>query len=298
MATRTRDPYEILGVARDASADDVRSAYRRLARQYHPDVNKEPGAEDRFKEVAEAYETLRDPERRAEYDSGGRTRGGRTAGGAPPRGGFDDVGFDGVGFGDIFGDFFGGRRRGRSPFDDLPMRGSDQEAVLELSLEEAATGGQRSVALADGREYDVNVPRGVRDGQLIRLAGEGGPGTGGAPDGDLLLRVRIRPHPRFRVDGSDLYGDLPVTPSEAALGDSIEIHTLSGTATVRVPRGTSSGRKLRLKGEGMPRAGGGTGDLYVTVSIKVPRDPADEERELYERLRDVSSFRPRGGVRR
>jgi curved DNA-binding protein len=174
-------------------------------------------------------------------------------------------------------------------------RGGDHEATLELSLEEAAAGGRRRISLADGRDYEVNIPAGVRDGQRIRLAGEGGEGLGGGPSGDLFLRVRIRPHPRFRLEGRDLHVDLPVTPWEAALGASVEVPTLSGKSRVRVPPGSSCGRKLRLRGEGMPGRGGESGDLYASVKIELPSRPTPEERELFERLAAVSHFDPRRG---
>jgi curved DNA-binding protein len=317
MAVAFRDYYETLGVPRDASQEDIRRAYRRLARENHPDVNKDPGAEDRFKEVAEAYEVLRDEDKRERYDRLGENwKAGQDVSGASGfegfdfgdgQGGFRDVRVD-IGGGD-FSDFFdsmfgsrvGGRRRGRSSgyggFDSFSMRGGDHEAVLELTLEEAAAGGRKHISLGDGREYDVNIPPGVRDGQRIRLAGEGGEGTAGGPSGDLFLRVRLRPHPRFRVDGRDLHTDLPVTPWEAVLGATAELPTLGGTTRVRVPPGSSTGRKLRLRGEGMPGPGDAKGDLYATVKVEVPRAPSDEERELFERLAEVSSFNPREGRR-
>ncbi|MEA2418538.1 MAG: curved DNA-binding protein [Thermoleophilaceae bacterium] len=314
MPVAFQDYYETLGVSRDASEEDIRRAYRKLARQYHPDVNKEPGAEDKFKELSEAYEVLKDPEKRERYDRlGSNWKAGEDVSGASGfegfegfegfggRGGFSDVRVDlgGEQFSDFFDGLFGargfgsrsgGRSRG---FDGFSTRGSDQEATLELSLEEAARGGRRHVSFADGREYDVEVPAGVRDGQLIRLAGEGGAGSSGGPSGDLLLRVRIRPHPRFRLEGSDLYVDLPVAPWEAALGASVEVPTLDGTARVRVPEGSSCGRKLRLRGQGMPGAGGGQGDLYAAVKIEVPPKPTKKERELFERLARESKFNPR-----
>jgi curved DNA-binding protein len=321
-AVGASDHYEALGVGRDASEDDIRRAYRRLARQYHPDVNKEPGAEDRFKAVSEAYDVLRDPEKRSQYDRygsnwraareaerQGRGAGARPGGGGGGGGGFE--GFDGGGgfddvrveFGeggveDLFEGLFGrGRgwgRRGGGGFDGFAMRGSDAEAELELSLEEAARGGRRRISLGDGRDFEVDIPRGVRDGQRIRLAGEGGAGVGDGPSGDLFLRVRIRPHPRFRLDGRDLYVDLPVAPWEAALGASVEVPTLDGTARVKVPPGSSSGRRLRLRGEGFPTGpGGDAGDLYAVVKIMVPKKPSKKERELFEQLAKVSKFDPR-----
>jgi curved DNA-binding protein len=290
MAVGSRDPYEALGVARDASQEEVRSAYRRLARENHPDVNKAPEAEDRFKEVSEAYEILRDPEKRAEYDRLGP--GWRAARGAPPgTAGYGDgdvrVEFGDGDFADIFEDLFGGRggrRRG-----GFSQRGMDREAVIELDLEEAARGGRRRLTLSDGREYDVDLPPGVHDGQTIRLSGEGGRGLGGGPGGDLLLRVRLRPHPRFRVRGEDLEVDLPVAPWEAALGAKVPVPTLEGDAQVTVPAGSSCGRRLRLRGAGL-----GGGDLYAVVKIVVPRRLSKRERRLFEELAEASKFDPRG----
>jgi curved DNA-binding protein len=328
MAVAFRDYYEVLGVPRDASNDDIRSAYRKLARQYHPDVNKEPDAEDRFKEVSEAYEVLRDPEKRERYDRlGANWKAGQDVSGEPGFDGFGGFGFgggapggpgsrDGFG-GDVrvefgggeFSDFFeglfggrggrGGRTRGQRAggFDGFSMRGADQEAELELTLEEAARGGRRKISFGDGRDYEVNIPPGVRDGQRIRLAGEGSPGMASGPSGDLFLRVRIKPHPRFRVQGKDLYVDLPVTPWEAALGAEVEVPTLDGTTRVKVPSGSSTGRKLRLRGQGLPGRDG-NGDLYAVIKVEVPKRPTAEERELLERLAQVSRFNPREAARK
>jgi curved DNA-binding protein len=192
----------------------------------------------------------------------------------------------------------GGRGAGgRSRFEGFTSRGDDVEAVLELSLEEAAAGGRRAISLADGRDYDVEIPPGVRDGQRIRLAGEGAEGIGGGPRGDLFLRVRIRPHRRFRLDGRDVYLDLPAAPWEAALGASVRVPTLRGSARLRIPAGSSSGRRLRLRGEGMPDPRGRPGDLYAVVQIQLPRRLTREQRELFERLARASSdFDPRAGL--
>jgi curved DNA-binding protein len=316
MSVAERDYYEVLGVPRDATEEDIRRAYRRLARENHPDVNSAPGAEDRFKEISEAYEVLRDAEKRSQYDRlGANWRAGEQAAGQGGFGGFPGGGFAGGGgfpggggfrdvrveygsgdddFGDIFERFFGGGGQGgRGGFGGgSGTRGSDQEAVIELSLEEAAAGGRRRISLGDGREYDVEIPPGTRDGQRIRLAGEGGPGAGGA--GDLFLRVRVRPHPVFRVQGSDLHVSVSVAPWEAALGASVPVPTLQGRARVKVPPGSSCGRKLRLRGEGLPRDGG-KGDLFANVSIEVPKRLTAEEREAFERLASVSRFDPRAG---
>ncbi len=310
MAVAYHDYYETLGVPRDASADDIRRAYRKLARKYHPDVNKDPGAEDRFKEISEAYEVLRDEDKRARYDRfGANWRAGEDVSQA---GGFDGAFRQGNGFGDVrvefgggdFSDFFeglfGARARraprggaGRAGPRGFSMRGSDHEAVLELTLEEAARGGKRRISLGDGRDFEVEIPRGVRDGQRIRLAGQGEGGVGGGPAGDLFLRVRLKPHPRFRVKGRDLYLDLPVAPWEAALGAEVPVHTLEGTARLRVPAGSSTGRRLRLRGQGLPTADGKAGDLYAIVAVHVPKKPTKEEREAFERLAEVSNFDPR-----
>jgi curved DNA-binding protein len=303
MAVRFRDYYESLGVPRGASDEDIRRAYRKLARQYHPDVNKEPGAEDRFKEVSEAYEVLRDPEKRERYDRLGANwkagddvsgaagfeeffrRGGGGAGG-----GFEDSGvrveFGGDGdFSEFFGDLFGGRGGG-GIFDSFTGgRAAEQEAVLELSLEDALNGGRRRLAIGD-REFEVEIPPGLRDGQRLRIRGEG-------DGGDLILRIRLRRDPRFRVKGDDLYTDLALAPWEAALGATVPVQTLTGSARLTVPAGSSSGRRLRLRGEGLPREDGGRGDLYAVISVKVPKNLTTRERELFEQLRDTSKFDPR-----
>jgi curved DNA-binding protein len=290
MATVTHDFYEVLGVERGASADDIRRAYRKLARKYHPDVSREPNAEERFKEVSEAYDVLSDPEKRERYDRVGA--GPRQAGSATGGLGFGGFSVGDDDLADLFETFLRGAG-GRGGFGGVPERGADHTQELELSLEEAARGGRRSVTLGDGRRYDVDVPAGVRHGQHIRLAGEGGEGAGGGPFGDLLLRVRVKPHPRFRLHGRDLHVDLPVTPWEAALGGEAEVPTLHGTTHVRVPAGSSSGRKLRLRGQGFPASRGEHGDLYATVEVMVPKHVSDRERELFEQLAAASSFNPR-----
>jgi curved DNA-binding protein len=300
MAVRSRDYYEVLGVPRSASSEEIRRAYRKLAREYHPDLNKESGAEDRFKEISEAYDVLRDSDSRGRYDRLGPNW--RAA--ADPRNGSGGAGGQDSGdvrvefgdgdFGDIFESLFGAR--GGRGFGGFQTRGVDEEAELELSLEEAASGESRRISLGPGREYDVKIPAGVRDGQRIRLAGEGGRGVGDGPSGDLFLRVRLRPHPRFRREGRDLFVDLPVTPWEAALGASVEVPTLTGTRRVKVPAGSSSGRRLRLRGAGMPGPRHEHGDLYAVVKVMVPKKPSAQERELFERLAEVSTFNPRGAA--
>ncbi|MFE5814274.1 DnaJ C-terminal domain-containing protein [Streptomyces sp. NPDC056479] len=307
-----RDFYEVLGVARTADPDEIQRAYRTLARRYHPDVNKDPQAEERFKEINEAFSVLSDPEQRARYDRFGedfrkipedweeRVAAGAGAGsgfwgttGGGPRVRYSTAGFggEGVDVEDLFGSLFGGAGRMRVP-------GADQEAELPLTVEEAYRGGRRTVTLAGPagqRRYQVDVPPGATDGQRIRLAGEGGRGSGDdAPAGDLYLRVRIQPHPEFRLEGRDVHVRLPVTPWEAALGATVPVRTPSGaTAKVTVPAGSSSGRRLRLRGEGMPGPRGANGDLYAELRIMVPPRLSDRERELLEELAATSSFDPR-----
>jgi curved DNA-binding protein len=312
VATTTRDFYEVLGVSRTATADEIQRAYRKLARTYHPDVNKDPAAEERFKEVSEAYDVLSDPDTRARYDrfgpafrqvpegvdpqawAAGRQRGTGSGGrgqwttvedGDIFGGGFsaEDIDLD-----DLLGGFFSRRRRG-------PLRGADQEAEIELSLEEAFSGGRRRVTLSGpegARSFEVTIPPGVTDGQRIRLSGQGGRGDGSSP-GDLYLVVRIAPHPRFRLDGRNIYVELLVTPWEAALGAKVPVEGPGGEAKVSVPAGSSSGRRLRLRGRGLPNPKGAPGDLYAEVKIVVPKHLNSRERELFEELGRVSDFDPR-----
>ncbi|NYG07960.1 curved DNA-binding protein [Phycicoccus badiiscoriae] len=318
-----RDFYEVLGLSRDAEQSEIQRAYRRLARTLHPDVNKDPAAEERFKELSEAYDVLSDPDQRTRYDAFGadfrrvgadvdpdayrRARayagagagGGRSSGwggGGPSTGGFRYSGSgDDVDLEDLLGGIFGGRGRGRGGWG--PLAGSDHETEVEVSIEEAYHGTQRTLSISgpDGpRTLDVTVPAGVVDGQRIRLRGQGGQGSGGGEAGDLYLVVRIAPHPRYRLEGRDLHLLMPLAPWEAALGSSVDIDTPGGPATVTVPAGTSSHRRLRLKGRGLPNKRGKPGDLYAEAQIKVPTSPSAEERELLERLGKVSSFDPRG----
>ena len=309
-----RDFYEILDVPRTATQDEIQQAYRKLARQHHPDVNKDPGAEDRFKEISEAYDVLSDPQTRRRYDAFGpdfrqvpedvdpeafqRSRAGAGAGqarGAGGAGGFGtglggDLG--GIDIEDLLGGIFGGRA-GRG-FGPIP--GADQEAELELTVEEAFQGGRRSVTLdgPDGRRtLDVKIPAGVINGQRIRLAGQGGRGSEGARNGDLYFVVRIAPHPRYRVEGRDLYVDLPLAPWEAALGTSVAVETPRGEMKVKVPSGTSTGKRLRLRHHGLPHPRGSAGHLYAEVKIVVPAKLTDDERRLFEELAAVSTFDPR-----
>jgi curved DNA-binding protein len=314
------DFYQILGVSPTASAADIQRAYRELARHYHPDVNSDPSAEDRFKEIGEAYEVLSDPEKRRRYDAfgpdfrrvpegaGAGARGRRsTAGartgerpGAGPRAGstaggpYDEFWFRSDGADVDLEDLFGGMFSGRRGWGPIP--GADQEAQLELSLEDAYRGGRRSVTLSGPggtRTYEVTIPAGVVDGQRIRLAGQGGQGTEGAAAGDLYLVVRIAPDPRYRVDGRDVTTTLPVSPWEAALGAEVTVPTPTGDKKLTIPAGTSSGRRLRMRGQGIPDPRGRPGDLYAEVRIMVPPEPSPEERRLFEELAAASTFNPR-----
>lgn len=315
-----RDAYEVLGVSRDADPSEIQRAYRRLARKLHPDVNKDPGAEDRFKELSEAYDVLSDPDQRKRYDAFGqdfrrvgpdvdpdayrraRAHAGAAAGGGRPTGrgagSAGDYAYTGsvgdVDIEDLLGGMFGARGRARGGWG--PLAGSDQETEVEVSVEEAYSGTRRTLTIGDAggpRTIDVVIPPGVVDGQRIRLRGQGGRGSGGGATGDLYLVVRIAPHHRYRPEGRDLHVLLPLTPWEAALGASLPIETPGGPATVRVPAGTSSHRRLRLKGRGLPNQRGRPGDLYAEAQIKVPPAPSDEERGLFEQLAATSTFDPR-----
>lgn len=314
------DFYEVLGLSRDADQSEIQRAYRKLARTLHPDVNKDPGAEERFKELSEAYDVLSDPDQRRRYDTFGadfrrvgddvdpeayrRSRahagagGGRAGGwgGGGPSGGFRYAGpGDDVDLEDLLGGIFGGRGRGgRGGWG--PVSGSDHETEVQVTVEEAYRGTQRALTISgpDGpRTIDVTIPAGVVDGQRIRLRGQGGQGSGGGEPGDLYLVARIAPHPRYRLEGRDLHMLLPLSADEAALGSSVHIDTPGGPATVTVPAGTSSHRRLRLKGRGLPNARGAPGDLYAEAQIKVPTSPSPEERELFQQLGKVSTFDPR-----
>ncbi|UUV30040.1 DnaJ domain-containing protein [Amycolatopsis roodepoortensis] len=298
-----QDFYTVLGVGRTADQAEIQRAYRKLARQYHPDINKDPGAEDRFKEISEAYDVLSEPETRRRYDAFGpdfrqvpegmdpetwaRARSGGPFTTGSPFGSAEDIDLE-----DLLGGIFGGRTRRHGP-----MPGADQEASIELTVEDAHHGGKRSITLGP-RTIEVDIPAGVTDGQRIRLAGQGGRGTDGAPPGDLYLIVHLAPHRRYRVDGRDLTVDLPLSPWEAALGTTVTLEIPGGEAKLKVPPGTSTGRRLRLRGRGLPHPRGAAGDLYAKASVVVPAELTDEEREQFERLAAVSAFNPRSSDRR
>lgn len=288
------DYYAALGVARDADAEAIRKAYRKLARKHHPDVAKEPGAEERFKDVAQAYATLKDPEKRAAYDQLGRLRNGeefspRTE--QPFAAG--DEAFEHADLADFLAALKAGHRRGG---ERRPARGRDYEAAVRLTLEDAHRGTTVSLDVAheDGtRTLAVTIPAGTTDGQVLRMRGRGAPGAKGAPAGDIYLHISLLPHPVFRTDGHDLFFDLALAPWEAALGADIEVPTLDGPVLLSVPAGSGSGRKLRMRGRGLATGHGGRGDLYALVRIEVPARPTPRERELFEALSQASSFNPR-----
>lgn len=308
-----KDYYATLGVEKNASADDIQKAYRKLARKFHPDVNNSPGAEDRFKDITEAYEVLKDPEKRKTYDQFGSAwkQAGRP--GQPPPGW--NVGFDfgqGGGGASGFSSFFdmlfnqarGGGGRGAGPgfgFDfgggGFEEGGRDQEATLALTLEEGAEGGQREIVLTDpatrqARSITFNMPAGILPGKKLRLAGKGLPGRNGK-NGDLYLKVDFKPHARFKIEGRDLFAELPVSPWQAALGGEATVKTLGGNIKVKVPAGSSTGRRIRLKGKGYPDPKGEAGDLYAEIKIMVPEELSEREKELFEELAAISSFKPR-----
>ncbi len=303
-----RDFYEILGVPRTANQDEIQRAYRKLARKHHPDVSKDPSSEETFKQVSEAYDVLSDPDTRKRYDAFGpefrrvgddvdpgaysratRARAGSAAGAGQ---GFPaDVDLE-----DLLGSMFGGRAgRGRAAWGPIP--GADQESEIEVSVAEAYKGGRRSVTIqgpeGKTRTLQVTIPAGVTDGQRIRLAGQGGRGTEGAPPGDLYLIARIAADPRYRVEGRNVYVELPLAPWDAALGTTVAIETPDGQAKVKVPAGTSSGRRLRLRGRGLPNPRGSPGHLFARARVMVPGKLSQEEKRLFRELAESSDFDPR-----
>jgi curved DNA-binding protein len=312
VAVKFRDYYEVLGVPRTATADEIKRAYRRLARQHHPDLHAagdRAAASERFKEINEANEVLSDPEKRAKYDAlGPNWKGGMdftpppgaSAGAGAGAGAAGFEGFEGVGdFSDFFASLFGRgpRRAGREGF-RVNLPGSDVEAELPVTLEDLLRKSRRRISLDGGRNLEVEIPVGMREGSVLRLAGQGEPGTNGGTPGDLYLRLRLVPHPRYRADGDDVEMDLPLWPWQAVLGGEVRIDTPDGPVTLKVPAGTQEGRRLRLRGRGLPRAEGTRGDLHARVRIVVPEKPSAAEREAYEALRRSASSppdRPAGG---
>jgi DnaJ-class molecular chaperone len=334
MAVKFKDYYDVLGTSKAATEDDIRKAYRTLARKYHPDVN--PGdnsAEERFKEINEAYEVLSDADKRKKYDQLGPNWKTGSDFTPPPGWQGTDVGFDGFGngfgtgrgssgFSDFFESVFGGRRGARAGR-GFQMRGQDIDADITLTLEEAHRGVTRRVGLdvdetcptcggsgtKDGktcptcggggtvrhhRSFDVTIPPGVRDGSVIRLAGQGEPGASGASPGDLFLHVRIEPHRLFDIVGEDdIQVEVPVAPWEAALGAKISVATLDGNVEVNIPASTQAGKRLRLRGQGLNKRAGGRGDEYVKVKIVIPPKLTRQEKQLFSKLAAESHFNAR-----
>ena len=327
-----QDYYQTLGVAREASQDEIKQAYRKLARKHHPDLNKEADAEARFKEIGEAYEVLKDPEKRAAYDAVGSRYAQGGAGAEqdfrPPPGwdaGFefhgrgDDDGFDARDYSEFFESLFGraaraGAAGGSARRGATNLRGEDHHAKVLIDLEDAYTGARRSIQLRmpvfddqgrgvlQERTLDVTIPKGIRQGQHLRLTGQGGPGLGNGPAGDLFLEIEFNTHRMYRVDARDVYVDLPLAPWEAALGASVAVPTPDGEVELTIPAGSAAGRKLRLKGKGIPAksAGEPAGDLYVVLAIVLPPAGSDASRRAYESLKSAagSDFNPRAQLQR
>lgn len=302
-----RDYYAVLGVDRKASAADIKKAYRRLARKYHPDVNTEPDAEDRFKEVGEAYEVLSDPEKRAAYDAlGAKWRDHQQFEPPPdwePAFSFGGGGFTQheAGFSDFFETLFGGGafRQARGArgggFSGATFKGADEHARVGITLEEAFRQDSVEISVAQPgagpRRLRVKIPPGISDGKRVRLRGQGGPGVRGGEPGDLFVEFRLVPHPRFRPDGRDIHYELPVAPWEAALGAELKVPTLGGEVKLKIPAGSQSGSRLRLKNRGLP--GNPPGDQYVTLKVVLPRADDAARRALYEEMRKTMNFDPR-----
>lgn len=325
-----KDYYEIMGVKRDATQDEIKRAYRKLARKYHPDVSKEADAEKRFKEVGEAYEVLKDPEKRAAYDQlGANWKAGQDFN-APPgwdagfefggggyTGAYSSEGFDSddaAAYSDFFESLFGrgfrGSRGGGASRQQAGFhaKGSDHHAKILIDLEDAMTGRSRSISLRAPqidetghvvnreRVLKVNIPKGIKQGQTIRLAGQGNPGVGEGKPGDLYLQVEFNPHSIYRVDGRDVYLDLPLAPWEAALGASVKVPTPGGIVDMKIKAGSVNGSKMRLKGRGIPAGSkaGSPGDLYVILQIETPIAKTADEKEVYEKMKQTfKSFNPR-----
>lgn len=332
MAVKYQDYYEILGVPRTASKDQIQSAYRKLARKYHPDINKKAGAEDKFKKIGEAYEVLKDPGKRKKYDQLGENwhmgddfspppewdTSGRSTSNRSGAFRFNFDGFEGSGFSDFFDILFGEdfdefgttRKAATDPWSELTgkernRQGEDHEVEITISLLDAYRGGKKNISVKtvettntgqtkeSVKSYEVNIPKGVSDGKRLRLSGQGGAGGPGASPGDLYFIIRISPDPRFRIRGENLETDVRVTPWEAALGARITIPMVDGSAEIKIPAGIQSGKKIRVKGKGLRGAKGKDGDLYAIVKIVVPDSLSSKEKDLFEQLSRVSSFNPR-----
>lgn len=322
MGVKYQDYYATLGVSKDATAKEIQAAFRKLARKFHPDVNKDPGAEARFKQINEAYEVLRDPEKRAKYDQlGANWQAGQDF--TPPwaeyagnyytgdKGAMEFHFSTGGGFSDFFevlfgrgAGGFGGFAAGRAePRGEWSRPGEDREAILTITLEEAFAGAAKTIELQamemqpDGRlqqvqkQYEIKIPKGTLEGSKIRLRGQGRPGTGGGPPGDLYLKVKFAPHPVFRVERADLETEVAISPWEAMLGTRLEVPTMEGKVQMHLPGGTQPGQRFRLKGKGIPHKTG-TGDLYVKIKVTIPKTLTPEEKALVERLQELTASRP------
>jgi curved DNA-binding protein len=305
-----KDYYKILGVERNADEAEIKKAYRRLARKYHPDVSKESDAEARFKEIGEAYEVLKDKEKRQAYDQlGANWKAGQEF--RPPPGweqsgfgGFGSQGFQGdsSGFSDFFESIFGGgfaQQGGRAHGfnaqgfhgQGFQQAGQDQTAAIDVSVRDAFNGATRSIRLSNGKSLQVKIPQGITSGKKIRLSGQGSPGINGGLNGDLYLEVTVVSDSTFEVQGKDVYTDLNIAPWEAALGEKVPVTTLNGSVELKVPAGSQSGRKMRLTGKGLP--GSPAGDLYVRLNISTPPADSDAEKALYEKMKQTFKFNPR-----
>ena len=301
MAVKFRDYYEVLGVPRRATADDIKKAFRSMARKHHPDLKpagEREKAGEAFKEINEAYEVLSDPEKRRKYDELGQ--GWKSGAEFTPPPGTDRGTIDPSQWGDTgdFSDFFEsifGRGAGRSRRGAaregvrFVIPGADIEAELPVAFDVLLRGGKRRITIDGGRNVDVDIPRGVRDGTALRLAGQGQQGDGGGPPGDLFLRLRLMPDPRYHVMGDDLEADLPLQPWQAALGAAVRLQTPDGPVSLKVPAGTQSGQRLRLRGRGLPKRDGAAGDLYALARIVVPEHLSGKETEAYEELKRLST---------
>lgn len=287
------DPYEVLGVARNATDEEIRRAFRKLAKELHPDLNpQDKTASDRFKKVSAAYEILGDPPKRQLFDSGQIDARGEPRRGYQQSGGGSHFG-GGFGFGDIFEEMFSSRRNGGAARTSFVRRGSDVRYTLEVDFVEAVTGVKKRVTLPEGGVLDLSVPEGVNDGQVLRLKGKGGPGAGGAEAGDALVEIKVRPHPKFRRVDNDIHLDLPVTIDEAVLGGKIEVGTINSRVQLTLPKGTSGGRVFRLKGKGVRnRQTGQTGDQLVTVRIVLPAEIDDELSYFFTVWRQKNRYDP------
>lgn len=305
-----KDYYKIMGLKRDASQDDIQRAHRKLARKYHPDVSKEPDAEAKFKESGEAYEVLKDPEKRAAYDRLGPNLKADQEFRPPPNwdsgfefsgGGFTNASADAQGFSDFFEELFG--RQGHRHRTQFNVRGQDHSAKVMVDLEDAFHGATRSITLQSSelndqnqiqlktRTLKVKIPKGIKEGQQIRLKGQGAPSMSQGDKGDLYLEIHFNPHPIYRVEGSDIYLQLPVSPWEVALGAIVKTPTPGGAVDLKIPPGSNSGNKLRLKGRGIP--GNPSGDIYVTLSVVAPPADSEQAKALYREMKNTIAFNPR-----